>query len=162
MKLRRTSRSTTSHGSDRLFAVSLFAVVVLFLLISLLIGSSAYRAVEQVRHDTDETRLGLSLIANSIHMNDAMDAVGVGKGPEGPALVLTERLEAGEFETRFYAYRGFIVEEYARADSSFNPERAREVVASTRFDFTCENDLLTVHTDQGTTSVALRSDQGGA
>ena len=93
---------------------------------------------------------------------DATDAVGVATGPEGLALVLTEQLDSGNYETRLYRYQGSIVEEYARADSAFTPQKARQIVASERFDFTYENSLLTVHTDQGSTSVALRSVRGGS
>ena len=141
---------------------TLFAVLALFLLGTLLVGTNAYRAVNDVRSSTDETRLGLALIANSIRMNDAVDAVGVAEGPEGLALVLTERLEGGDYETRLYAHEGAIVEEYARADAPFAPEKAREVVASERFEFAYADGLLTVSTDQGSTSVALRSVRGGA
>ena len=156
----RASR-TPSGGKGHAFTTLLFAVVVLFLLIALMVGTSAYRAVNDVRSSTDESRLGLSLIANSIRMNDATDAVGVADGPEGLALVLTERLESGDYETRIYAYRGAIVEEYARADAAFTPEKAREIVRSDRFDFSYEDGLLTVSTDQGSTAVALRSVRGG-
>lgn len=154
-----TSERSDSHG--HLFVTLLFAVIALFLLIALLVGTNAYRAVNQVRADSDETRLGLSLIANSIRMNDATDAVGVAEGPEGPALVLTERLDSGNYETRLYAYQGSIVEEYALASAAYAPDKAREIVASERFEFTYLDGLLTVYTDQGETAVALRSVEGG-
>ncbi len=157
-----TSRSNAGDGvHGRVFITLLFAVIALFLLLALLMGMSAYRAANDVRRAADETRLSLALIANSVRMNDAVDAVGVSEGPEGRALVLTEHLETGAYETRLYAYEGAIVEEYARADAPYAPEKAREVVASERFDFTYENGLLTVLTDRGSSSVALRSVRGG-
>lgn len=161
-RAKREAKTCVSRRSGRLFITLLFAVIALFLLAALLVGTSAYRAANDVRAAADETRLGLSLVANSIRMNDATDAVGVADGPEGRALVLTERTDNGTFQTRLYAYRGAIVEEYTRADAAFTPERAREIVASERFDFTYENGLLTVFTDQGSTCVALRSVRGGA
>ena len=154
--------SRTTSGRGRVFITILFAVLALFMLIALLVGTNTYRAVNNVRSSSDETRLGLSLITNSIRMNDATDAVGVAEGPEGLALVLTEQLDSGNYETRLYRYQGSIVEEYARSDSAFTPQKARQIVASERFDFTYENGLLTVHTDQGSTSVALRSVRGGS
>lgn len=164
-------RATASrHGADerrqaargRAFITLLFAVIALFLLIALLAGTSAYRSVNEVRTSSNDTRLGLSLIANAIRANDSTDAVGVADGPEGLALVLTEHLENGDYETRLYAYQGSIMEEYARAGAAFTPEKAREVVASSTFDFAYGDGLLTVFTDQGSTSVALRSVRGGA
>lgn len=159
---RATRGRVRGEARGHMFVTLLFAFILLFLLLALLAGMSAYRSANDVRAATDETRLGLSLIANSIRANDATDAVGVAEGPEGRTLVLTERLESGDYETRLYAYEGSIVEEYARADAPYTPEKARQVVASERFDFSYEDGLLTVYTDQGETSVALRSVRGGA
>ena len=159
-----SNRSAEARGGKvrgRMFITLLFAVIALFLLIALLVGTSAYRAVNDVRSSSDNTRLGLSLIANSIRATDETDAVGVADGPEGRALVLTEHLENGDYETRLYAYEGAIVEEYTRAGAAFTPEKARESVASNTFDYTYADGLLTVHTEQGSTSVALRSVRGG-
>ena len=161
-KRERAATAKTGDKAGRLFVTLLFAVILLFLLVALLAGMSAYRSANDVRSATDETRLGLALVANSIRMNDSTDAVGVADGPEGRALVLTEHLDGGDYETRIYAYRGSIVEEYTRADSAFAPERAREIVSSATFDFAYADGLLTVYTDQGSTSVALRSVRGGS
>ena len=46
-------------------------------------GHERYRAANDVRSSSDNTRLGLSLIANSIRATDGTDAVGVADGPEG-------------------------------------------------------------------------------
>ena len=147
----RSSEARDGKARGRAFITLLFAVIALFLLLALLVRSSS-----------DNTRLGLSLIANSIRATDGTDAVGVADGPEGLALVLTEHLGNGDYETRLYAYQGAIVEEYTRAGTAFTPEKAREIVRSSTFDFTYTDGLLTVHTDQGSTSVALRSVRGGA
>lgn len=146
----------------RLFTTLLFAVITLFLMVAFLVGTNAYRSTDNMRTDADEMRLGLSLISNSIHTNDMTDAVGVAQGPEGPALVLTEHTDNGAYETRLYLYQGNVMEEYSRAHSAFTPDRAREVVPSSSFDFEYKNGLLTIYTDQGSTSVALRSVRGGA
>ena len=158
----RSSEARDGKARGRAFITLLFAVIALFLLLALLVGTSAYRAANDVRSSSDNTRLGLSLIANSIRATDGTDAVGVADGPEGLALVLTEHLGNGDYETRLYAYQGAIVEEYTRAGTAFTPEKAREIVRSSTFDFTYTDGLLTVHTDQGSTSVALRSVRGGA
>ena len=147
----RSSEARDGKARGRAFITLLFAVIALFLLLALLVGTSAYRAANDVRSSSDNTRLGLSLIANSIRATDGTDAVG-----------LTEHLGNGDYETRLYAYQGAIVEEYTRAGTAFTPEKAREIVRSSTFDFTYTDGLLTVHTDQGSTSVALRSVRGGA
>lgn len=155
-------RPRSTGRSGRVFVTLLFAVLALFLLVALLTGMNVYRAANDVRTASDESRLGLSLIANSLRMNDQAQAVGFADGPEGRALILTEYANGIAYQTRLYAYQGSIVEEYARADTAFTPEKARAVVASNRFDFTYQDGLLTVVADQGETCVALRSVQGGA
>ncbi|WP_172136290.1 DUF4860 domain-containing protein [Adlercreutzia sp. ZJ473] len=158
----RDSLASERGRGGRMFATLLFAVITLFLLVALLVGMNAYRSANAMRTEADDMRLGLSLLSNSVRTNDVTDAVGVAEGPEGPALVLTEHLEAGTYETRLYWYEGYVMEEYTRAGSAFTPERAREVVESSRFDFEYRNGLLTIYTDQGSACVALRSVRGGA
>lgn len=153
-------KTVTRSGS--VFSTIFFALMILALLALLFVGVNAYRTANDTRTAGNEMRIGLSLIGNSIRANDVVDAVGAGTGPEGRSLVMTETLESGSFETRIYAYRGSIVEEYAAAGSAYTPERAREIVASEVFDFEYRNGLLTVYTDQGAASVALRSVSGGA
>ncbi|WP_165249100.1 DUF4860 domain-containing protein [Adlercreutzia sp. ZJ141] len=155
-------RSHDRERGGRMFTTLLFAVITLFLLAAFLVGVNAYQSANSMRANADEMRLGLSLLSNSVRTNDVTDAVGVAEGPEGPALVLSEHVDAGDYETRLYLYQGNVVEEYARAGSAFTPERAREMVASESFDFTYENGLLTIYTDQGSTCIALRSVRGGA
>jgi hypothetical protein len=106
-------------------------------------------------------RLESGLLANSVHVADAADAVEVGEGPEGKALVLVERLDSGTYETRIYQYAGNIVQEYAIQGRDYTPDRAQVLTPSATFDFSLSDNLLTVSTDQGLFNVALRSDQGG-
>lgn len=162
-----TSRGVTQRGEGgqnfgRVFTALLFALFILALLIAIMAGTGLYRALIDVREQADTSRLATVLIANSVRAADAVDAVGKGQGPEGSSLVLTERLENGTFETRIYAYRGSIVEEYALADAAYTPDKASHIVDSERFSFDYDNGLLTVETDDGVVQVALRSAKGGA
>lgn len=143
--------------SGRVFIVLLFGLIIVFLFVMLLFGVRTYDSTNNSRIASDERRLGLSLIANSIRINDVVDAVGIGVGPEGESLVLTESIEGQTYETRIYTYQGKIVQEYTLAQSAYTPDRAREIVNSSMFEFDYSDGLLTVRTDQGETSVAFRS-----
>lgn len=126
-------------------------------------GTSAYRAANDVRSSSDNTRLGL-VVDRELHPEppDGTDAVGVADGPEGLALVLTEPLGNGDYETRLYAYQGAIVEEYTRAGTAFTPEKARGDREVFHLRLTYTDGLLHRAHRQGSTSVALRSVRGGA
>lgn len=151
-----------SNSYGRIFTGLLFALVLFFLFFMLFFSVTTYQAVNTARSTNDENRLALSLLSNSVRMNDTTNAVGVGEGPEGAALVLTEKSADQAYETRLYSYEGFIVEEYALAGSPYTPDRAREVVSSDLFDFSYNDGLLSIRTDQGSASVSLRSAKRGA
>ncbi|WP_303202002.1 DUF4860 domain-containing protein [Raoultibacter timonensis] len=153
--------SQATGRSSRVFVVALFALIVLSLLSALIIGMEVYKSIAADRAAADDTRLGLSLIANSIHAADSADSVGMGAGPEGDSLVLIERDGDSAYETRIYLFEGRIVEEYATAEAPYTPEKATAIVDSQTFAFDYGNGLLTVQTDQGSASVYLRSTQGG-
>ena len=79
---------------------------------------------------------------------------------DGPALVLREALPSGVYETRLYRYDGVIMEEYTLADAPYEPGKATPIVRSSVFDFSYRDGLLTIVTDAGEASVALRSAGG--
>lgn len=79
---------------------------------------------------------------------------------DGPALVLRETLPSGVYETRLYRYDGVIMEEYTLADAPYEPGKATPIVRSSVFDFSYRDGLLTIVTDAGEASVALRSAGG--
>ena len=157
----RSKRTTRKETSSRVFTVALMAVFFVALMAGLAAGVSIYQSVAHAHASANEMRLESGLIANSVHAADAADAVEVGEGPEGKALVLVERLETGEYETRIYQYQGNIVQEYAIEGRDYAPDRAQVLAHSATFGFTYADSLLTVTTDQGSFDVALRSRQGG-
>lgn len=156
----RGSGRTREYG--RVFTALLFALFVVTLLLVIMAGTRVYGALSDMREQTDQSRLALGLLVNSVRAVDAVDAVSVGSGPEGRSLVLTERLDSGTFETRIYLYGGQVVEEYSVAGTPYMPERATPVVATATFDFSYADGLLTIVTDEGRAEVALRSVRGGA
>lgn len=139
------------------FAVVLFAVFALTLFAALLAGTSVYKGIVSDGDGADDARRGTTLIVNTVRAGDAAGAVSTGQGPEGPSLVLTENLETGSFETRLYAYDGWIMQEYAIAGAPYDPAGATRVVRSQTFSPEILDSAVRVGTDQGDTLVALRS-----
>ncbi len=150
-----------SRDYSRIFAGLLFALFIVTLLFAIVAGTKVYSALATMHDISNESRLAVNLLENSIRAADAVGAVGEGSGPEGPALVLTERFTTGEFETRIYSYEGNIVQEYALADAPYDPAKATGIVASETFAFTFDEGVVSVETDDGTAVVALRTEAGG-
>ncbi|MCI8468908.1 MAG: DUF4860 domain-containing protein [Eggerthellaceae bacterium] len=154
--------SGRTHEYGRVFTALLFALFVITLLLAIMAGTRVYSALSDMRTQTDDDRLAMGLLVNSVRADDAIDAVSVGAGPEGPALVLTERLNSGSYETRIYLYQGQVVQEYSVAGTPYTPDKATPVVRTDTFTFTYSDGLLSIVTDEGTADVALRSVRGGA
>ena len=140
-----------------LFEIALFVIIIGLLMVTLSAGVNVYRNISEQRWADEQNRTGLTLIANSVHITDSIDAIGVGEGPEGQALVLTEVFSTGAYETRIYLYQGNVVEEYAVAGTPYTPERATPLVQSDTFTFSYAENLLTVNTERGSQQIMLHS-----
>lgn len=153
-----------SRTADRALMLVLFAVVIFALLGLLALGVNAYRTLAEDRTDASALRQESGLLLNTVRANDAADAVAVGEGPEGPSLVLVERLDSGTYETRLYAYQGAIMQEYVVAGAEYDPASATQVADSQTFEFSYDetSGLLTVVTDAGEAHIALRCANGAA
>ena len=82
-------------ANARTFTIVLLAVFFIVLMTGLAVGVAMYQTVANNQLDTNATRMQAGLLASNVHVNDTANAVGVGNGPEGRALVLTERAEDG-------------------------------------------------------------------
>ena len=82
------------------FTLVLFGAFVVLLLLGLWIGTVAFRTITVMRDATDDARLALTSLQNRVRSFDQADSFGTGQGPEGPAIVFTYKLEAGDHETR--------------------------------------------------------------
>lgn len=140
-----------------IFEIILFVLIIGLLLFTLGAGVNVYRNISDRHWEDEQSRTGLTLIANSVHITDTIDAVGVGNGPEGQALVLTEIFTTGSYETRIYLYENNIVEEYALAGAPYAPTRATPLVESSTFSFSYAGGLLSVNTDHGVEQIMLHS-----
>ena len=140
------------------FTLVLFGAFVVLLLLGLWMGTVAFRTITVMQDATDDARLALTSLQNRVRSFDQADSFGTGQGPEGPAIVFTYKLEAGDYETRLYLYQGALVQELAFSTDPYLPMTATKIVETSTFAFTCEDGLLSVTCDQGTVDVALRSE----
>ena len=141
------------------FSFAIMAVFFIVMMLALVAGVAIYRGVAGERDAADRLRMESGFITNLVRAGDMADAVSVGAGPEGDALVLSTTLATGTYETRIYHYQGAIVQEYAFAGLPYDPELAVRIVDSDTFAFTFEDGLLTITTDDGDFCMALRSVQ---
>lgn len=144
------------------FALVLLVLVVLLLSAMMFVGTATYGHLAENRSQAAQMRAECGVLANCVRIADEIDSVAVGSGPEGKSLVLIEHGASENFETRIYAYQGAVLQEYSVEGSAYDPVRATEIAQSETFDFEYAHGLLTMYTDAGSTSIALRSVRGGA
>lgn len=145
-------------ASINVFAMLLFAVLVLALFLALVSGTTAYRSIVDDDRAARDIRMGTSLVANIVRAADSSGFAAVGEGPEGRALVLKEHLDSGTFETRLYLHDGWIVEEYAVEGAAYDPDNAVRMTPSETFSFEIQPTKVRICCDEGETVVALRAD----
>lgn len=157
----RSKGKDKERSTSHLFTIVLLAVFFIVLMVGLVVGVEMYRSAARAQMETDTMRMGTGLLSSYVRANDRTNVIGVGEGPEGKSLVLTETYGGNSYEMRIYQHEGKIVQEYSVAGTAYTPARAQVLVESTTFDFRMSGKLLTITTDQGTVNVALRSSSGG-
>lgn len=165
MALSSARRGKDGHNFQRAFAILLFAVFVIVDLLALASGASSYGTLNAMQRTNDNRIMTLGPIISSVRATDANDSIRRSDdAPEGHGLVLVEHDAEGTYETRIYLYEGNIMQEYALQGSPYMPKKAVVLAPSSTFDFTYdrESGLLSVTTDAGSASIALRNRQGGA
>ena len=146
--LARSKTPVAKARNTRVFTVVLLAVFFVVLMAGLAVGVAMYQAVANNHLETNAARMQAGLLASNVHVNDTVNAVGTGNGPEGRALVLTEHGEDGcSYEMRIYLYKGNVVQEYSLAGSAYTPERAQPLISSSTFDFALHGSLLVIFTE---------------
>lgn len=138
-------------------ALVLFALFICALLLSLVAGVRVYSGLVDEKAESDNMRFANGLIVNCIKGLDYYDSVRMDEGPEGPALLMLERVDAGVFVTRFYLCEGKLMQEYAPMGNPYDPSIATEIMDTDSFSFELAGGLLTIHTDEGDTDIYLRA-----
>ncbi len=153
-------REARQADYNRVFMGLLFCLFVIVLLLVIVVGVHIYGVVSSDQVDDSAERLATSLLVNDVRASDSWDSIASGTGPEGPSLVLVERVNGESYETRIYLYQEQIVQEYRRAGDAYRPAEATPIVSSRTFSFEYADGLLSLITDEGTSKVALRSVRG--
>lgn len=156
-------KSAHINNANRALILVLFVVIIVCLLASLALGVNVYRNMVSHKSELQQIRLETSLVANSLSQLDKAGAVSVRQEAQGTMIVASEKSGGSTFETRFYLYDGWLVEEYVLSSIEPNPQNADRLVKTSVFDAQLDDAsrLLTITTDAGTTHIAIRSDEGG-
>ena len=95
------------HTIDVVFALVLFCVFAMSLLLVLLTGAKAYRGVRDNMEEQYTERTCVSYIAAKVRHYDERGTVRVGDFDGVPALCLTESIDGVEYVTYLYFHEGY-------------------------------------------------------
>jgi hypothetical protein len=96
--------------------VNLFSIILIlgsFTLASLLLidtGMCTYKNIVLANNDNFKLRTSLSYIATKVRQTDTLDSAYLEKKSRTDVLVLGEKIEGKNYETRIYYYKGYLYE----------------------------------------------------
>lgn len=138
---------------DILFALLLFSIFAMAVLMVLLSGGRIYKSVVADMTKQYEGRTSISYLTTKIHRCDAESSVRVGTFGESDALYLSEGGDDGKiYETIIYLHDGKVREQYVEKGNSFNPAAGMPILEVRTIHFSAEKDdliLIEYETDQG-------------
>lgn len=133
-----------------------YALMVALLFITVLFASESYRTINESRDRNYSSRACLSYVVNRVMAAD--EAGSVSTRENGKVLVLTDRTDSGEFETRFYESNGYLLEEYVRAEAEQNPEKAQRLEKCGSFSVNLQGNTALLRCEWGDLAVSLKSE----
>ena len=147
---------------DILFALMLFSIFAMSVLMVLLSGGRIYKNIVDDMASQYAGRTSISYLTTKIRHCDAKGGVRVGSFGDGDALFLSQEGSDGKsYETIIYLFEGEIKEQYVEKGSSFSPRTGTTILEVSSLSFRTEkNDVVIIEyeTDKGvfSTMVHLR------
>lgn len=135
-------------------------LLVALLLVLLLFAADVYQKVTTEKNNNYDARAQLAYLANRVEASDRAGCVSVREEECGNILVLTDKTESGDFETRFYLFAGSLVEAYCAAENPMQPDDGTPIGETEVFTVELKEQLLTIQTDCGAISVLLHTNAG--
>lgn len=150
-----------------LAALLLFGVFALCLLVVLLTGADSYQRLAQRDQSAYSHRTVAQYLTARVRQGDAADTIEVSGFGDGDALLLKERIDGVDYETRVYCFEGALWELFAFAGEEFAPEDGERLLPLGGLELSLEGQRLTARiiNDDGTVQILtlfLRSGEGVA
>ena len=163
----RKFRLNMNHTSlDFIFILVLLCIFAFGSLMTVILGSNAYKGIKEDMDSNFELRTPLSYISTKIRQNDSIGSIQI-INKEGTDALVLENPDNGEIcQTWIYEYQGSLYEVYLKKGTPFNLEDGLDIIPSYGLDFKLEGNLLQIKAadHQGKTrslSLSFRTSQGG-
>lgn len=148
---------------DTVFVLTLFCVFAMSVLMSLILGTRTYSAINERADETYYRRTAISYIVEKVRHNDNTDTVFISSFCDAPALEFRMDIEGESYSTYLYYYEGNICELFCETGLDLPADAGSEIIAASALSFEAvgENLLSITYTDpaglEGSATIALRS-----
>lgn len=151
---------------DFIFILALLCVFAFGSLMSVILGSNAYKDINADMTSNFEFRTPLSYIASKVRQGDAVNAVRIVQKDGVEALVLSTDDGGVPCETWIYEYDDHLYEVYITKDTAFALADGIEMIPSYGLDFETAGKLLHITAGDAagkmhTLTLSFRTTQGG-
>lgn len=143
------------HTIDVVFALVLFCVFAMSLLLVLLTGAKAYRGVRDNMEEQYLERTCISYIAAKVRHYDEQGAVLIGELDGVPALCLTESIDGAAYVTYLYFHEGYICELFTEAGHAMRATDGMRIMDVEGLAFSQASENLLSVSCTGTNGVAV-------
>jgi len=152
---------------DNLMVLLLFGVFAVCILSVLLTSADIYQRLSVRDQHSYDQRTATQYLTRRVHQADRLGDVSVRPFEGQNALVFTEEIEGGTYETLVYCYDGYLRELFVAAGGGFMPEDGEKVLAARELSIRQERQLLNLELISSTGEVQelnlyLRSRKGAA
>lgn len=130
------------HIIDTLFVIALFCLFALSAIFLITIGANIYGNTINNMEDNFNSRTALAYITEKVRQSDSADSISAGTFHDGPALIITSRIDDTEYLTYLYEYNGYIKEIIVRKGMTLDPAIGQDIIAVSDFYLTPINDHL--------------------
>ena len=152
--------------TENLLALLLLALFALSILLVLLLGTEIYRGLTERSAAGYEERTAAQYLATRLRQGDVVGSVRLEEFGGADALVLSQELEGGTYETRVYCSGGYLRELFSRAGTPCAPEDGDAILPMEAMKITLNDGLLQAELVLSQNRIrqvtlALRSERGG-
>ena len=137
---------------DILFALVLFVIFAVAVLMVLLSGARIYRDSVDSMAAQYEERTSISYIVTKLRGHDATGRISIGSVDDSDALFMSEEIDGVIYETVIYLHEGKIMEYFGVHDPNFHPSFGSVILEAKALTF--EKD------DDGFIRIAYETDDG--
>jgi len=152
---------------DNLLVLLLFGVFAVCVLSVLLTGADIYQRLSARDQRSYDQRTAAQYLTTRVRQADRLGDVSIQSFEGQDALVFTEEIEGGLYETLVYCYDGYLRELFAAVGGGFLPEDGERVLAAQELTIRRDGQLLDMELtspsgEVQTLKLYLRSREGAA